>query len=61
MAGASSQSYTVAASDVGRTTFQFGGRAYSLADELGRPLAQSDVGHVLTESYTPDGWVLSLA
>ena len=55
------QSYTLTIGDVGRTSIQFGGQVYNLLEHLGRIIEQPDVGHVLMESYTSDGWVLSLA
>ena len=55
------QSYTLTTADVGRTSIQFGGQVYNLQEHLGRIIERSDVGHTLMESYTSDGWVLSLA
>ena len=56
-----SQSYVLQAADVGRTSIQFGGRSYNLLEHLGRIIEAPDVGHMLMDSCTPDGWVLSLA
>ena len=54
-------SYTLQSADVGRTAIQFGGRHYNLLDHLGRNIETSDVGHVLRDAYTTDGWILSLS
>lgn len=60
-AGGSAQSYRLTAADIGSATFTFGNRGYNVIDSLGRPFAPSDVGHVVTEVYGPDGWMLTFA
>lgn len=53
--------YVLTAADVGKATFTFGGRSYTVADEIGRQFAQSDIGQTVQEIYTPNGWVLGFA